>query len=100
MYILNGTVFLVSDQPEKLPDRKNITSNAGKIQGGLVGEQMRLPNDKHMRIIGTKEAKQLFGTGASIIDGVTVDLAHSAFILRNNDSSCSFLSMITLNSTS
>jgi hypothetical protein len=49
-----------------------MTSNAGKIQGGIPGEKLRLPSDRDMRIIGTKEAKYLFGTSANIIDGVTV----------------------------
>jgi hypothetical protein len=68
LYILNGTVYVVSDDPEKPPVRYNMTSNGGKIEGGIPGE----PTDWDMRITATKEAKYLFGSGASIIDGVTV----------------------------
>ena len=59
---------MVSDDPEKLPVRHNMTSNAAILQGGIRG----MPSDRDMRIIGTKEAKYLFGSGATIIDGVTV----------------------------
>ena len=79
LYILNGTVYVVTDEPDKFPVRENMTSNAGKIQGGIPGEKLRLPSDRDMRIIGRREAKYLFGTGASIIDGVTVCLSRISF---------------------
>jgi hypothetical protein len=43
-----------------------------EIFPGKEAEDSRLPGDEDIRIIGTVEAKQLFGTGASVIDGVTV----------------------------
>ena len=70
MYIYNGTVFLVSDDPETFPDRKFMTSSGAIIEDGK--KDVRLPSDKNMRIISTSTAQKLFGTGANRIQGVTV----------------------------
>lgn len=72
MYILNGTIFVVTDEPETVPDISKMISKAHRIENGVEAETARLPGDNEMRIISTKEARQLFGTGAGIIDGVTV----------------------------
>jgi hypothetical protein len=70
MYIYNGTVYLVSDEPETFPDRKFMTSSGAIIEDGKI--DVRLPSDKNMRIISTSAARKLFGTGANRIQGVTV----------------------------
>ncbi|KAF8273430.1 hypothetical protein EI94DRAFT_1715877 [Lactarius quietus] len=57
MYILNGTVYLVSDEPETFPDRKFMTSAGINIENSPKC---------------TAEAKKLFGTSANRIQGVTV----------------------------
>ncbi len=73
MYIYNGTVYLVSDEPETFPDRKFMISS-----GVIIDEDnpelkaARVPSDKDMRFISTAEARKLFGTGANRIQGVTV----------------------------
>lgn len=72
MYIHNGTVFLVSDEPATFPDRKFITSTGMIIDNGAEMVRARLPTDKDMRIISTSAAKKLFGNGANRIQGVTV----------------------------
>lgn len=73
MYIVNGTVFLVSDEPEKFPDIQMVTSSASPVNdGGLVDMERHIPTDNEMRIISTKEAKGILGEGADIMDGVTV----------------------------
>ena len=50
----------------------NMYSKGVEILPGKEAEDSRLPGDEDIRIIGTAEAKERFGTGASIIDGVTV----------------------------
>ena len=70
MYIYNGTVYLVSDEPETFPDRKFMTSSGANIEDKKVA--VRLPTEKDMRIISTSEARKLFGTGANRVQGVTV----------------------------
>jgi hypothetical protein len=72
MYILNGTVYLVSDEPETFPDRRFMTSPGINIENDPDKVAARQPTDKDMRIISTTEAKKLFGTGANRVQGVTV----------------------------
>ncbi|KAJ7505581.1 hypothetical protein B0H11DRAFT_2154339 [Mycena galericulata] len=71
LYILRGVVYVVSDNPDKVPDTSNMYSKGMEIFPGKEHEDSRLPGDEDIRIISTVEAKDLFGTGASIIDGVT-----------------------------
>jgi hypothetical protein len=71
MYILNGTVYLVSDEPETFPDRRFMTSPGINIENDPDKVAARQPTDKDMRIISTTEAKKLFGTGANRVQGVT-----------------------------
>ncbi|KAI5982490.1 hypothetical protein EDD15DRAFT_2377785 [Pisolithus albus] len=56
--------------PETIPPRKLLTSTGVKI--GYYPEQIaaRRPTDRQMRIISVAEARELFGTGASLVDGV------------------------------
>ena len=72
MYILNGTVYLVNDEPETFPDRKFMTSAGINIDNSPEMVAARRPTDKDMRIISTAEAKKLFGTSANRVQGVTV----------------------------
>jgi len=72
MYIYNGTVFLVSDEPGTFPDRKFITSTGTIIDNGPEMARARLPTDNDTRIISTSEAKKHFGNGANRIQGVAV----------------------------
>ncbi|OBZ77624.1 hypothetical protein A0H81_02272 [Grifola frondosa] len=71
LYVLNGTVYIVTDNPESIPDRSLMTSTAVMIQNGPVAEAARIPTDKEMRIVSTDEAKRIFGTDAERLDGVT-----------------------------
>jgi hypothetical protein len=72
LYIFKGVVYIVSDEPSKVPNVTDIYSKGLFIENGEEAVASRLPNDEDIRIISTKQAKQLFGTGAQIIDGVTV----------------------------
>jgi hypothetical protein len=74
LYFLNGTLYVVSDDPESIPDRRTMISTAVQIENGPIGEAKRVPTDKEMRIISTATAKELFGVGAERLDGVTVRL--------------------------
>jgi hypothetical protein len=72
MYVFNGTVYLVTSEPENIPDRKYMTSMSQPIANEPEKVAARLPTDKEMRIISPNEAHQLFGTGANRVEGVTV----------------------------
>jgi len=71
LYIFKGIVYVVSDDPASVPDIENMYSKGFEIFPGKEAEDSRLPGDEDIRIISTAEAKKLFGTGASVIDGVT-----------------------------
>ena len=72
MYILNGTVYLVSDEPETFPNRTFMSSAGIYIKNGPEMVAGRQPTDKDMRIVSTAEAKKLFGARAHRVQGVTV----------------------------
>ncbi|KAI0060492.1 hypothetical protein BV25DRAFT_1992823 [Artomyces pyxidatus] len=71
MYLLNGTIYLVTSEPESFPDRKFITSTGINIANEAEMVAARLPTDKEMKIISPEEAKRLFGSGANRVQGVT-----------------------------
>ncbi|KAI0314669.1 hypothetical protein OF83DRAFT_1063437 [Amylostereum chailletii] len=71
MYVLNGTVYLVTSEPELFPDRKFMTSTGIDIANEPEQVRARLPTDKELRIISPAEAKTLFGTGANRVQGVS-----------------------------
>ena len=72
MYVLNGTVYIVTNEPNLIPDRKFITSTGINIANEREQVLARLPTDKEMRIISPSEALKLFGSGANRVQGVTV----------------------------
>lgn len=83
LYALDNTLYIVTDDPTSVPDKKYMISTALKIVNGPVEAAKRLPTDKELRIISTADAKSLFGSGADVLDGVTVSLDISAqYIFR------------------
>jgi hypothetical protein len=72
LYIFKGVVYVVSDDETSLPHIQFILSRGVPIKEGQEAELGRLPTDEDIRVISTEEARRLFGSGASIIDGVTV----------------------------
>ena len=78
LYVLNGTLYVVSDEPDAIPDRRRIISTGIFIENGPIAEAERIPTDKDMRVISTEEAKRLFGTDTARLDGVTVCLSHAS----------------------
>ncbi|KAF8448686.1 hypothetical protein L210DRAFT_3388753 [Boletus edulis BED1] len=71
LFLLNGTVFVVSDDPESVPERDTITSTGMEVQNGAEAVAARLPTDRELRVVTTDEAQELFGTSALLIDGTT-----------------------------
>jgi hypothetical protein len=91
-------VYIVSDEPSQVPELRFVYSKGLFIKNGAVNEAARLPTDEDIKIISTKEAKKLFGTGAQIIDGVTVSCP-PRFSFNAYVSTPSSLSMTRLNCT-
>ncbi|KAF9013356.1 hypothetical protein BDQ17DRAFT_1404874 [Cyathus striatus] len=71
LYIHNGTVFIVTDQPQSVPALDFVFSNSKFITAGNESIKARLPTDDNIQVISTKDATRRFGAGAGIIDGVT-----------------------------
>ena len=69
---MNGTVYVVIDDPEFVPDRNTITSTGVNIGNGAEAIAARLPTDREFRVIMPDEARELFGTSADLVDGTTV----------------------------
>ena len=63
---------MVSDEPEKVPERLYMISTAIFITSEPEDAPLRAPTDKEMRVISTAEARQMFGTEAERMDGVSV----------------------------
>lgn len=70
--MLNGTLYLVTEEPSKFPDRSVMISIGVPIKPGAVEQAKRDPTDKEMKIISPREAKVFFGPDAELIDGVSV----------------------------
>ena len=70
--MLNGTVFVVTDDPDFVPDRNTITSTGINIENGAQAIAARLPTDREFRVVTPDEAQELFGTSADLVDGTTV----------------------------
>ncbi|RDB17977.1 hypothetical protein Hypma_000815 [Hypsizygus marmoreus] len=71
LYIFKGIVYIVTNEPSRVPDISHMYSKGLFIQNGKEAEQSRLPTDEDIRVISTKEAKTLFGRGANRLDGVS-----------------------------
>jgi len=65
-------VYIVTNSPTKVPNVTTIYSKGFFIENGEEEVASRLPTDEDIRVISPTEAKTLFGTGAHILDGVTV----------------------------
>ena len=72
LYSLNRTIYAVTDNPKSFPDIRYIISSGYAVFNGEEEVAKREPTSEHMQIISTKQARKLFGEGASRVEGVTV----------------------------
>lgn len=70
---MNGTLLIVTDEPDKVPPRASMTSTGVAIMNGAEMVRARTPTDKEMHIISVAEAATMFGgRDPAVIDGTTV----------------------------
>ncbi|TDL21877.1 hypothetical protein BD410DRAFT_815241 [Rickenella mellea] len=70
LYMLNGTLYIVSsNRSTSFPELRFIYSTGRDVLNGKDEELKRLPTDTDIRIISGAEARRLFGTSATRIDG-------------------------------
>lgn len=62
LYLLNGTLFIVTSKPESIPELKNITSSGADIGHSSEERAKRLPTDKDIRIVSPAEAQRIFNS--------------------------------------
>ena len=72
LYLRNGTLYVVTDEPDTIPNLLYIISSGAFITSDPKDIPSRAPTDQNMRVISTAEARQLFGAEADRLDGVSV----------------------------
>lgn len=69
---MNGTLFIVTSDPESWPKREAMTSSGYKKYPGAEEAAKRKPTDKDMQILTPEAAQDLFRTDhATRLDGVS-----------------------------
>lgn len=77
LYILNGTIYIVTREPEVVPATKFMISNGLPLEF----EEDNKPTERTLSIINPEEAKALFGQSASLLDGLSVGILDSFLVL-------------------
>lgn len=71
VYLLNGTWYIVTDNPSEFPLLRMMTSSGAEIWNDEESIKSREPTDKDMKFIFPSEAKRMFGSTASRVEGTT-----------------------------
>lgn len=71
LYLFNGTFYVVTDHPSKVPLLRMMTSTGNEIWNDEESIKGREPTEKDMRIIFPSEAKRLWGDSASRMVGTS-----------------------------
>jgi hypothetical protein len=65
----------VTSEPTKAPSIASIYSKGLFVENGEEAINSRLPTVEDIRVVTPEEAMTIFGTGANVLDGVTVRVA-------------------------
>jgi hypothetical protein len=68
LYAFNHTFYVVTTDPQSIPERRWILSNGFKAEEREQNE----PDEHTLAIVSPTEVRQLFGSFASVMDGVSV----------------------------
>ena len=73
LYIFKGTIYIVTNTPEDVPELKYITSSGSEIWNGEEWVRKRLPSSSDIQVITPSQAQVLFGriNAASRVPGAT-----------------------------
>lgn len=71
LYLHKGTLYIVSDQPENMPETRYIISRGVYIRNGKAAEKSRLPTGVEIQVVSTQRAKEVLGVEAHLIGGNT-----------------------------
>lgn len=71
LYVREGTIYVVTDSPELVPDAKEIFSTGQKLLPGNINLPELEPTEKDFKVISTRDARHLFGPCSIRINGVS-----------------------------
>ncbi|KIJ51221.1 hypothetical protein M422DRAFT_26647 [Sphaerobolus stellatus SS14] len=71
LYLFNGTIYIVTNEPQNIPDRMLLTSSGAWIFNEPKDVAERTPTDADMQIITPEKAKEVFGSYAAWLDGTS-----------------------------
>lgn len=72
LYVLNGTLYVVTSEPESMPELKLIVSSGADIGHSAEERARRLPTDKDILVVSPAEAQRIFKSHAiSRLGGTT-----------------------------
>lgn len=98
LYIYKGIPYIITKTPEAVPDIQFIISKGVPIHSSKVDDPERLPTEADLKVVSPSEAKAIFGgSSAQVLDGNSVRLFHSRFLILIPLSCPSFWSMTHLN---
>lgn len=72
LYLLNSTLYVVSDEPESMPDIEFVLSKGLDIENGKAAEDSRLPTAKELSIVSSKQAASMFQGHVQTLAGTSV----------------------------
>ena len=79
LYWRNGTWYVVTDDPESIPDRRVMLSTGLEIQNDEENVNMREPTDEHMKIVN----RSSIDWSASRLEGTTFVLNDATQFLQH-----------------
>ncbi|KAG8968934.1 hypothetical protein FRC03_005479 [Tulasnella sp. 419] len=71
LLVFNGTVYIVSDDQQTIPQIRLMTSTGYILVNDPVEIAKREPTSKDMQVISSQEAAKLFGRKVVAVEGVT-----------------------------
>ncbi len=74
LYVHQGTVYIVTDDPKSVPPLHEITSAGHPLLKGPEEAKHRMPTNQHIQVISPEDADQKFRKTALWLEGVTVSL--------------------------
>ncbi|KAF8515353.1 hypothetical protein BU17DRAFT_76857 [Hysterangium stoloniferum] len=71
LYLCNGTIFIVTDEPKTIPDRMLLTSSGAPLSNKPEEILAIDPTDADLQIITSQKAKEIFGSSALWLGGTS-----------------------------
>ena len=87
LYVFNGTLFVVTSDPDSIPEKKLLTSTGYGLyvtDGDKAERAKRAPTDQDIQVISPEQAQVIFNVNsASLLDGVSFLVTDPKQFLRH-----------------